>query len=254
MSGAARPPEAAGLVAVVTGASRGLGAGMAARWADQGLGLGLCARHEPEAPPGAGDRVVTAAVDVTDPAAVDEFCAAVVDRLGRIDLWVNNAGLLDPIGPLRQVDPGELRANVEVNVLGVMHGSATFARHARARPGGGVLVNITSGAATSPYQGWAAYCASKAAVDQLTRVVAAEEAGAGLRAYAVAPGVVDTDMQAAIRATPAERFPAVERFQALARAGAYNSPAWVADHILGLVVDPPPDAPLVQRVPDEPGG
>ena len=59
-------------------------------------------------------------------------------------------------------------------------------------------------------------------------------------------------MQAAIRATPAERFPSVERFQEIKRAGAYNSPAWVADHIVGLMDDPSPDLPLVQRVPDEP--
>ena len=247
-------------VAVVTGASRGLGAGLAARFAARGFALGLCARTEPTAPPGeggdpggpVGDLVVTAAVDVTDPVAVDGFAAAVVERLGRIDLWVNNAGLLAPIAPLRDADPTELRANVDANVVGVMYGSAAFARHVRGRAGGGVLVNISSGAATKPYAGWAAYCASKAAVDHLTRVVAAEEADAGLRAFAVAPGVVDTGMQAAIRATPADRFPAVERFQEMKRTDAFNSPAWVADHILGLFDDPSPDLPLVQRVPDEP--
>lgn len=257
---------------VVTGASRGLGAGLAARFADVGLGLGLCARHEPAVPaeaeggadggPGPGgepgplrDRVVTAAVDVTDPAAVDRFCDEVVGRLGRIDLWVNNAGLLAPIAPLRLADPAELRANIEANVLGVLYGSAAFARHVRARQGGGVVVNISSGAATRPYEGWAAYCASKAAVDHATRVVAAEEAGGGLRAYAVAPGVVDTEMQAAIRATPVERFPAVERFRELKAAGAYNSPAWVADHILALAFgdggDLDPES-VVHRIPDEP--
>jgi benzil reductase ((S)-benzoin forming) len=251
-----------GRVAVVTGASRGLGAGLAARLAARGLGLGLCARHEPPRPPGSGEPgppVVTAAVDVTDADAVDRFCARVVERLGRIDLWVNNAGVLDPIGPLRAVDAGALRTNIEVNVLGVLYGSAAFARHVRARPGGGTLVNISSGAGARPYQGWAGYCAAKAAVDHATRVVAAEEADAGLRAFAVSPGVVDTAMQAAIRATPAERFPAVGRFHALKREGAFNSPAWVADRILDLAAGEPGEpggagdaGDVVRRLPDEP--
>ena len=246
-------PALDGRVAVITGASRGLGEGMAARCAEAGMDLGLCARTEPAPPVGADpSRVVTAAVDVTDAAAVDRFTASVVGRFGRIDLWINNAGLLDPIGPLRDADPAAVAANVAVNVTGVLFGSGAFARHVRTRPGGGVLANISSGAATRPYAGWAPYCASKAAVDHATRVVAAEEADAGLRAYAVAPGVVDTAMQAAIRDTPAERFPTVERFLQMKRDDAYNSPAWVADHILALLTDPLPEETVVVRVPDEP--
>ena len=221
---------------------------MAARFAAAGLRLGLAARTEPATP--AGAEAVTASVDVTDAAAVDRFCAGVVERFGRIDLWVNNAGVLEPIAPLRDADPAGVATNVEVNVLGVMYGSAAFARHVRSRPGGGVLVNITSGAATNPYAGWAAYCASKAAVDQLTRVVAIEEADAGLRAHAVAPGIVDTDMQATIRATSEDRFPSVERFRDLARAGAFNTPPWVADQVLRLLDEDP--GTVVLRIPDEP--
>lgn len=244
--------RAAGTVAVITGASRGLGAGMAARFAEAGMRMGLCARTVPPVPDGASpESAVTAAVDVTNADAVDRFGAAIAERFGRIDLWINNAGVLGPIVQLRDADPPAVATNITINVIGVMHGSATFARHVRSRPGGGVLVNITSGAASRPYEGWAAYCASKAAVDQATRVIALEEAAAGLRAYAVGPGIVNTDMQALIRSTPAERFPAVERFLQLERDDAYNSPARVADHILHLLVDPPEDAPVVQRVPDD---
>jgi benzil reductase ((S)-benzoin forming) len=250
------PAGADGRVAVITGASRGLGAGMAERFAAAGLRLGLCARTEPAPPTAArsGDRtdVVTASVEVTDAAAVDRFCAEVAERFGRIDLWVNNAGLVEPISPLRDADPHAVRANVEVNVLGVLYGSASFARQVRSRPGAGVLVNISSGAATRPYEGWAPYCGSKAAVDHITRVVAAEEAEAGLRAHAVAPGVVNTDMHTVIRATPEQRFPTVERFRQLERDDAFNSPAWVADYILRLAFEPGADPPpVVLRVPDQ---
>jgi benzil reductase ((S)-benzoin forming) len=227
---------------------------MAARFAALGVHLGLCARNEPAALAVAADgpSAITAAVDVTDASAVDRFAREVVERLGSIDLWINNAGVVGPIGPLRAVDPAEVADNVHVNVTGVLNGSATFARHVRTRRGGGVLVNMTSGAATKPYEGWAAYCASKAAVDHATRVIAAEEAVAGLRAHAVAPGVVDTDMHATIRATPAECFPEVERFLHLKRDEAYNSSAWVADHLLGLAFGDAPPGDVVLRVPDEP--
>jgi benzil reductase ((S)-benzoin forming) len=142
---------------------------------------------------------------------------------------------------------------ISVNVTGVANGSRAFARHVRRRPGGGVLVNITSGAATTVYEGWAAYCASKAAVDQLTRVVAEEEREQGLRAYAVAPGMVDTDMQARVRASAPAAFPAVERFLEAKRTGTFNSPAWVADAVLELAFGQDTfESPSVIRVPDEP--
>jgi len=165
----------AGLVAVVTGASRGLGRGMAEALAADGVRLGLCARTSPAVP--AGTESVTGVVDVTDATAVDRFGAEVVETFGRIDLWINNAGLLAPIGPLADADPVAFGANIEVNVLGVAHGSATFARHVRSRPGPGVLVNISSGAATHATEGWAAYCGAKAAVEIALYDLAGRSAG-----------------------------------------------------------------------------
>lgn len=224
-------------VVVVTGASRGIGAGMAAHFATRGVRLGLCARTEPAPPPGADD-VVTAGLDVGDADAVARFADVVVERLGRIDAWVNNAGVLEPVGPLADADPAALERHVTTNILGVAHGSAAFARHVRSRPGEGSLVNISSGAAATPYRGWAAYCASKAAVDMVTEVIGLEEAANGLSAYSVSPGVVDTDMQAMTRATPAEVFPDVGRFLRLHEEGAFLTPEWVGACILERCVDP----------------
>jgi NAD(P)-dependent dehydrogenase (short-subunit alcohol dehydrogenase family) len=256
-------PDVAGRVAVITGASRGLGAGLAAHFAAAGMHLGLCARHRPSLvaatrPTASGGQVrgaeppLRAAVDVTHPEVLADFADEVVARFGRIDLWVNNAGVLAPIGPLAEADPAEAAANIAINVTGVLHGSALFARHVRSRPGDGVLVNISSGAGTRPYAGWGAYCAAKAAVDQLTRVVALEEAAFGLRAYAVAPGVVDTDMQAAIRASRPADFPEVARFVRIAAEGDFNSPGWVADHLLALAFGPEPPEQVTVRLPAQP--
>lgn len=122
----------AGMVAVITGASRGLGAGMAQRLAQRGLRLGLCARAMPPRPAGTDPAaVVVAELDVTDPEAVDAFAATVVERLGPIGLWINNAGVLGPIGPLVEADPAEVARHLAVNVLGVVHGTRTYARHVR---------------------------------------------------------------------------------------------------------------------------
>jgi benzil reductase ((S)-benzoin forming) len=264
-----RPPHVTGKVAVVTGASRGLGAGLAVHFAASGMHLGLCARHKPQLvartrPTAQDGRVVQSelpvlsAVDVTDRDALARFAGTVVARFGRIDLWVNNAGLLGPIGPLAAVDSAAgadaVARTVAVNVTGVLHGTAVFADHVRARTGTGVLVNISSGAASKPYEGWAVYCATKAAVDQLTRVVALEEGRHGLAAYALAPGLVDTDMQASVRASDEAAFPAVERFRRAAHEHRFNSPAWVADHILALAFGPTRPGPdtVTIRVPDQP--
>jgi NAD(P)-dependent dehydrogenase (short-subunit alcohol dehydrogenase family) len=195
---------------------------------------------------------VLSAVDVTDRHALERFAASVVTRFGRIDLWINNAGLLGPVAPLADADPALLARTVEVNVTGVLHGTAVFAAHVRGRPGDGVLINISSGAATKAYEGWAVYCASKAAVDQLTRVVALEEERYGLAAYALAPGLIDTDMQATVRTSDEAAFPEVDRFRRAAEEHRFNSPAWVAERILALAFGSKRYDAVTVRVPDQP--
>ena len=104
-------------------------------------------------------------MDVTDFNELAAFADAVADRFGRIDLWINNAGVLDPIGPLVDADADVVAGHVATNVTGVAYGTMLFARHVAGRIGGGVLVNVSSGAAVHPYAGLAVYSATKAAVD-----------------------------------------------------------------------------------------
>ncbi len=224
-------------VAVITGASRGLGAGIAARCLERGLRIAACARTQP-ALNGAAEQLLTVAADVTDHAAMTQFCEATVERFGRIDLWINNAGLLAPIGPLRDNDPAAFARHIEVNVVGVFNASQAFIRHLRARDGEGVLLNISSGAARSAYAGWSAYCAGKAAVDRMSESIALEEADSGLRVHAVAPGIIDTDMQAMIRDCTPEQFPRVQKFLDLKAKDGFSSPAFVADRLLELAFGP----------------
>jgi len=244
-------PDLSGKVAVITGASRGIGAGLAKDFRARGMRLALCARGT-TAFADDGDAVLARRFDVADAAAMEDFAAATAKRFGRVDLWINNAGMLEPIAPVRQLAAEELRRHFEVNVFGVLHGSRAYLRRFVEAQKGGVLINVSSGAAWKGYAGWAAYCMGKAAVDRLTETLQLEEASSGLRAYAVAPGIVNTAMQELIRAQSAENFPDVERFRQFERDGAFNSMGFVAQHFLAIAFDPEaqPDTVIV-RLPAE---
>ena len=228
--------DLSGRTVVITGASRGIGAAIAETAAARGTALGLCARTEPVL--AGGDRVVAEQVDVTDEKAMVAFAEHVEQRFGAIDLWINNAGVLSPIAPLRDVGVEEFRRHIDVNLVGVFIGMRIYIEHRRRHGGGGVLVNISSGAAHSPYAGWAAYCAGKAGVERMTEVAGVEEAETKLRVHAVAPGVVDTEMQTLIRDCSPDRFPDVAAFQEMKREGRFNSGEYVAREILALAFDP----------------
>lgn len=229
--------ELAGKVMVVTGGSRGLGAALCRLGVNAGMQVATCSRT-PAPLPHSADALVQA-LDVADGEAVETFGRAVLVRFGRVDLWVNNAGLLAPIGPLADVSAAEFQALIDANVMGVFHGSATYARLVRKQPAGGILINISSGAGRHPYRGWSGYCASKAAVDRMSECLALEE-GPKLRVHALAPGVIETGMQALIREQSATDFPDVERFRTMHAQGALLSPEQGAAGILQFAFAPDP--------------
>jgi NAD(P)-dependent dehydrogenase (short-subunit alcohol dehydrogenase family) len=200
------------------------------------MSLGLCSRSAPAL--AASERVVAAKLDVSDESAVEAFAAEVVSRFGAIDLWVNNAGVLDPIAPVRDISVADFRSHIDINLTGLFLGTRTFVRHLRKRGGEGVLINVSSGAAWKPYQGWGVYCAGKAGVERFTEVVAAEEEASGLRAYSIAPGVIDTSMQELIRGCEPDRFPEVDRFREMRANQSFNTGSFVAQHFLAIAFDP----------------
>lgn len=244
--------EASNEVVVITGASRGLGLGVAEAFARRGARLGLCARTKPDLRV-EGASVHCASVDVRDGAAVQRFADEVVEALGPVSLWINNAGVLDPVAFVRDLSADALRAHLDVNLIGVLHGTQAYVRLLRESGRGGVLVNISSGASRSGYAGWGAYCSGKAAVDRITECVQLEEEPLGLRAHSVAPGVIDTAMQELIRSKTPEQFPAVQRFHDMKRDDAFSSAGFVADRLWELAFDPTarPDE-VVVRFPAEP--
>ena len=239
------------LTIVITGASRGLGAGMAQYFHEHGHQLGLCARSQPCLKN--SERTLARTLDVRNADAVSGFAREVAETFGQIDLWIGNAGVLEPMRQIREVTLEEFDAAMQINVSGVFNGTKSFIEHVRNRDGEGTLVNISSGAALKGYASWGAYCASKAAVDRLTECAMLEEADSGLRAYAIAPGVIDTDMQTTIRAATPEQFPMVQKFLDLKAQEAFNTPPYIAQKILELATQSGPQtSPVVQRLTDEP--
>ncbi|MEU7906494.1 SDR family oxidoreductase [Actinoplanes sp. NPDC049118] len=182
-------------VAIITGASRGLGLALTAGLAEAGWQLVVDARGAGElaaavAELGVG-RVVAVPGDVTD-AAHRHALVAAADRLGGLDLLVNNAGILGPSPqpPLAAYPLGALREVYEVNVVAPLALIQLALPLLRARRG--AVVNITSDAAVEPYPGWGGYGSAKAAIEQASRVLAAEEPA--LRVWWVDPGDLRTRM------------------------------------------------------------
>ena len=136
--------------------------------------------------------------DVADELAVREAVHKSATEFGGIGIIINNAGMLVPAARILNTEPSDWTRNIEVNLLGPFY----VLRHSvPLLPKGGVVINVSSGAAANPLVGWSAYCASKAGLSILTRVLAVEESDArGIRVYGFLPGVVDTDMQAFNRA------------------------------------------------------
>ena len=239
-----------GKVIAITGASKGVGAGLAQDFHQRGAKLALCARGD--IPLHGSPDVFTSNFSVTDKNAFSNFCSDARNNLGEIDLFINNAGVLEPVKPVRELEGDELQAHLDINLLGVLYGSQLFAAQVRARESEGTLINISSGAAWSGYAGWAAYCMGKAAVDRLSETLSLEEKNIGLRVYAVAPGIVDTDMQKTIRASAKEVFPMVDKFLEYKEKDAFNTVSFVAEHIVQLAFGPQEDdSDVVVRIPSE---
>ena len=191
---------------IITGASRGIGEATARHLAGLGATVVLAARSRGRIETVAreiateGGQAHAVVCDVAKARDVRTLIETAVGKTGRIDMLVNNAGIIDPIARLADSDPEAWGAVVDVNVKGVYHG-LRFAIPEMVARGGGTIINISSGAATSALEGWSHYCATKAAVLSLTRVADKEYRDQGIRVIGLSPGTVATEMQVQIKAS-----------------------------------------------------
>lgn len=192
-----------GKTVLITGASRGIGAAAARVFAEAGANVVLVARSEKaiaELTAEIGAKAIAIPCDVSRFWEVQKAVEACVQTFGGIDVLINNAALLEPIAHLSDADPEAWGHLIDVNVKGVFNGMRA-AMPIMIENGGGTILTIGSGAAKTAYEGWGAYCASKAAALMLTRTIHNEASEKGIRAISLSPGTVATQMQRDIKAS-----------------------------------------------------
>lgn len=233
--------------ALITGHSQGLGAALAGQLLAQGIPVLALARRRNAALAAAWPDLLTEVeVDLADAQALATWAAggdlAAWLRRGRgMVLLVNNAGTLGPVGPLHQQDGGALLRAVQLNVATPLYLSAQVARHCHGLGRPLRIAHISSGAGRNAYGGWSVYGAGKAALDHHARGVALDAAQAGAddcRVVSIAPGVVDTPMQAEIRGGQEADFPMKARFVTLQAEGALSPPEGAARQVLAHLLGP----------------
>jgi len=192
--------------ALVTGASKGIGAATARKFARLGIDVVLAARSaaEIEAIAGeirdAGGKAEAVTCDVSRYGDVANAVARCQDVFGGLDILINNAGVIEPIARLTDSDPDAWGQAADINYKGVYHGLRA-AIPVMVEQGGGAIVNVSSGAATGVREGWSHYCSAKAAALSLTRSTHLEYASQGIRVVGLSPGTVATEMQVLIKAS-----------------------------------------------------
>ncbi|WP_306120154.1 MULTISPECIES: SDR family NAD(P)-dependent oxidoreductase [unclassified Roseitalea] len=230
--------------ALVTGARHGIGGETARVLARHGAHVAVCGRKPGDCEPvvaeimEAGGEAFDWALDVGDLGAVRGRVEGAVEQLGGLDIVVNNAAVIEPMARLGAIDPQDFDRACRINLSGAL---AVVHAAWDTLMGGGRVLNLLSGAAVGPMEGWAAYCASKAGLLMLTRSIDLEGTPVGIRGFGFAPGVVDTGMQTAIRAARINRVSDIPRENLAPVSAPAEMIAWLVsgrvDDLAGQMVD-----------------
>jgi NAD(P)-dependent dehydrogenase (short-subunit alcohol dehydrogenase family) len=227
-----------GKTVLVTGGNRGIGLATVRALAEAGADVHFTARS--------AQNLAAARRDLGDVRATSHL-ANMTDRIAMatlldhgFDILINNAAVIAPIGRILDISSEDWAQSIDINLTSVFHSTQRALGHMVAK-GGGTIVNISSGAAHRPQEGWSAYCAGKAGLAMLTRSVHLEYGKDGIRIFGFAPGVVDTDMQGAIRASGINPVSKIPRADLAAADQPARAIAWLctpaADALAGQELD-----------------
>lgn len=190
-----------GKVALITGASRGIGAAAARAFVKAGAQVALVARSEEAIADLTGElgpNALAIPCDVSRYWEVEAAVTATVKTFGRLDVLVNNAGVIEPVAPMAASDPEDWGKVIDINLKGVYYGMRAAMPEMLAQ-GGGTILTVSSGAASNALEGWSHYCTSKAGAKMLTLCADKEARDGGIRAIGLSPGTVATEMQVVIK-------------------------------------------------------
>jgi NAD(P)-dependent dehydrogenase (short-subunit alcohol dehydrogenase family) len=239
----------------ITGASRGFGLELTRQLLEQGHRVAATSRDVAELRRAAGadsDRFLPLAVELTSEASVADALRAAVERFGRIDVVVNNAGY-GQLGSLEELTDAEARANFDVNVFGTLNVIRQVMPRLRAQ-GGGHVINLSSIAGVvGGFAGWGVYCATKFAVEGLSEALAAEAAPFGVRVTIVEPGYFRTDfLSSGSLRLPADKLDAYAlvrdseaQHQEQIRGNQPGDPVKAAEAIIRIAAEPNPPLHLL---------
>ena len=237
--------QLSGRKALVTGARQGLGAAIARELAAQNTDVAVCGRNEGDCTAvvgtieASGGRAFDHYLDVGDLENSGDRLLSAVERLGGLDILINNAAVIEPMAKFGNIDPLAFDEACRINLTGAM--ALANAAWTALADGGGRVLNVLSGAAIHPLEGWAAYCASKAGLHMLTQMIDLEGKAAEVRGFGFAPGLVDTAMQGAIRDSHINHVSDIPREQLTDPAIPAKMAVWLvsgeADDLAGSMVD-----------------
>lgn len=222
----------------ITGTSRGLGKALAAELLNDndnrvfGIGRSCTLTHA---------RYHHFHLDLSDSDSVREFRFR-LPRGTRRAVLVNNAGVIEPVAPVGRMDNQTLATGFTVNLISPAMLMNNFIRHSRSSRAQKLIINISSGAARHTVDSWAVYCAAKAGLDMFSKVLHGEQPihrpKSPVRVFSIAPGVVDTGMQAQIRAVPKRNFAGKERFKKMKADGMLAPADETARSIIKILEQP----------------
>ncbi len=220
---------------IITGASKGLGEALAIELLEEGRHLLCISRNESERlkkmAAAKNTRLDFFSFDLSRTDQIPAICEQLfekIDTRAASGLYlVNNAGVIQPVGRVEDCRPEDVDFHMRVNLLAPMLLSAEFIRRSQKMRIEKRILNISSGAAQNPYYGWSNYCTAKAGLDMFGQCIFAEQEGESdpVKSMAIAPGIIDTDMQTTIRGTDERAFIHRQKFVELKESGQLTPPA-----------------------------